>query len=110
MYIHTIITNYLPYNYLFSIYLCTENLILIAAIGRKCGNAGSAPNLCSDMSLGGATVTICSCDQDYCNIATKLQIPYVFLLSLLFIASKRSVLWSLNKLMENENKAILKQN
>lgn len=64
----------------------------ITAIGRKCGNAGSAPNLCSDMSLGGATVTICSCDQDYCNIATKLQIPYVFLLSLLFIASKRSVL------------------
>ena len=82
---------------------------MIAAIGRKCGNAGSAPNLCSDMSLGGATVTICSCDQDYCNIATKLQIPYVFLLSLLFIASKRSVLWSLNKLMENENKAIFKQ-
>ena len=71
---------------------------MIAVIGRKCGNVGSVPNVCTDMSLGGATVTICSCDQDYCNIATKLQIPYVFLLALLFIASKRSVLWSLKQI------------
>ena len=61
---------------------------IITVIGRRCGD-GPAPNKCSVMTLGAAEVTICSCDQDFCNSANGLLSPKSSLLVIALLVLQR---------------------
>jgi len=58
----------------------------ISVISMGCGD-GQAMNRCTSMTLGGAEVTICTCDQNLCNKSGNLILDSKLIYFILFLIS-----------------------
>ena len=60
--------------------------IIFSVISMGCGD-GQAMNRCTSMTLGGAEVTICTCDQSLCNKSGNLILDSKLFYFILFLIS-----------------------
>ena len=60
--------------------------IIFSVISMGCGD-GQAMNRCTSMTLGGAEVTICTCDQSLCNKSGNLILDSKLIYFILFLIS-----------------------